>query len=780
MADGSITLNPGIGGDILDTETIDRADGATVERERIVIAGPGVEQYLDINESGAAAVRLEQSVDAGNTQVVSSAEASPGSPWIGSWTSTRDLGIVRLLTVLASSSAAVGGTFTFEFSETGAEVGLGTAPISETRPIGDFDTVRDFDLINAGAYYRVAFEPATALGAELVFVTTTLRRQNDGAFVRLANQEIEEANAAMGQTFVYPKAFLASTGKSINIRADELGSMYVVDERQVVTQSGSSFTESIRDDISISFDADEGALEITRKVEDEGNSSPSASISHDTTEGQVVIATGGVAGAVAYYQSQKRLIYEAGHELAGEQTIEVDTTNLTGDAMVEWGLAISDGSGNTYNHVGYRLTAAGLFAVRKKNGVDQSVVAQTAFNRDKLDGGTASRYRLAGEPVALNLANNSLWRVAFEWLGIAPPTFKIMVPAGVIVPVHVEETPGQQTGTTVPSPRLRLFVRAKEDTGGAGEITVRSGSWRGGIHTSKVVSTAAQPDGDYVDERADGLAQDRTGTDVEFTTPLAPSGVVVSDWVDTDGWNQLEILVTTDQVSATSGIQVEFTDDTSAITPSIRATQMFTFTAADVALGYATYPIPVTSDGFRIRYTNGGIAQTDFYMGVTLRKPSRPHVQRMQTGQIELTDPGSINWNRIYGYTDAGTFVSPGISDDGGQRIAILEHEVTTPPAASSTMDVRSGTATATPAVALSTAQAITGRTAVILVNRDGTRELRYATSTASLNGGIYAALPPNAGVVLPINPSVEVAVATGSGTAAYSVTQVAELQAAI
>ena len=182
----AIQLNIGVGGKVLKTATI---DGEEVQH----VAQP-------------------QSIDTGNTKTVLAADASPGSPWVGTWTRTRSLGVVRQLVVLASTRT-VGGTFTFEFGENGT-----TAVISEARVITDFTTVRDFDLINAGEFFRVKYEPATALSSHSVFVTTTNRRQNDGAFVRLANQEIEEANSAMGQTFAYQKAFDPSTGKSVNIR----------------------------------------------------------------------------------------------------------------------------------------------------------------------------------------------------------------------------------------------------------------------------------------------------------------------------------------------------------------------------------------------------------------------------------------------------------------------------------------------------------------------------------------------------------------------------------
>lgn len=169
-------------------------------------------------------VRQGQRSSTLNSQEVTATEAQPGVPWVGGWELTRDAAITRLLTVLAATDPTIGGTFTFEFSEDGI-----TATISEERPITDFDTVRDFDLINAGAYYRVKFEPAAPLVTESVFINTTLRTFYDGAFVRLGNQELEEINAALPANFAYLKGF-RTNGKSIGITATRGGAVLTASE----------------------------------------------------------------------------------------------------------------------------------------------------------------------------------------------------------------------------------------------------------------------------------------------------------------------------------------------------------------------------------------------------------------------------------------------------------------------------------------------------------------------------------------------------------------------
>lgn len=416
-----------------------------------------------------------QSVDSGNTATRTSTNGA--TQFVGTWTSTRSAGVVRLLTVLASTvSSGLGGTFVFEFSEDAA-----TALISESRIISDFSTVRDFDLINAGAYYRVKFTPDRALtGAEKVFITTTLRTQNDGAFVRLAGQQIEEANAAMGQTFAFLKAFDERTGKSRNIRPSPTGAIYTSEERTFVTESGSLDTESVRDDISLSFSRDNYAVGVTKLVD---HSTAGATASQDATSGRIKFATSATSGKTAYFESADIAVYEPGHMIRGEQTIYV-TPALAGTAKVEWGFGEDDGTGGILNGVGWGLDVTGLYVWRIVAGSYASKVYQSSFNYDKLDGTASSRFRKISGVVAFDSTKNTLYAVNYEWLGIAPPAYRIQNPTGQFVTAHIEETSNQISGTTLPEPGLSLFVRVTNGNQ-ATDYNVYSGSWRGGIYTSK-------------------------------------------------------------------------------------------------------------------------------------------------------------------------------------------------------------------------------------------------------------------------------------------------------
>lgn len=132
---------------------------------------------------------------------------------------------------------------------------------------------------------------------------------------------------------------------------------------------------------------------------------------------------------------------------------------------------------------------------------------------------------------------------------------------------------------------------------------------------SRNVSVGKKPDGDYVNVPADGSA-------FSTTTNLLATSDYTSSWVDTDGWNSIEIFITADQESAEDGIVIEFTDDSGADTPIVRGNRKFTYTANNVEKGSVVYRVAPVLDGFRIRYTNGTVDQTSFYLDATLKTNS--------------------------------------------------------------------------------------------------------------------------------------------------------------
>ncbi len=127
------------------------------------------------------------------------------------------------------------------------------------------------------------------------------------------------------------------------------------------------------------------------------------------------------------------------------------------------------------------------------------------------------------------------------------------------------------------------------------------------------IQRGKQPDGDYVAQPADGSA-------FNTNTPLLSGEEYTSAWYDTDGWNCIELFVSSDVQSSGQGIIVEYSDDIQASpSPTIRATLELEFNQTHVNHGYAIFNIPPALDGFRLRYVNNSHDQTEFYMDATLK-----------------------------------------------------------------------------------------------------------------------------------------------------------------
>lgn len=116
------------------------------------------------------------------------------------------------------------------------------------------------------------------------------------------------------------------------------------------------------------------------------------------------------------------------------------------------------------------------------------------------------------------------------------------------------------------------------------------------------------------------------------------SGVYISDWRDTDGWNSIECFFHSDVASKSLGIYIEFTEDANADTPVVQATRKFTFDSSDVDRGFKDFHIRPILDGFRFIYVNGNTTQTEFLVDATLKVNSENLLfnngQALQTGDF--------------------------------------------------------------------------------------------------------------------------------------------------
>lgn len=541
------------------------------------------------------------SYDTGNSKLYLPADGT--ATFVGTAFDTRNLSdstvrrIAAQQIVLASNVASgLGGTFIFQYGPDGI-----SWPISESRTIVNFATIRDLTLQNAGNFFRVQFIPSRALvGGEFIALDVTQWFIAPPDFVRLANQEIEEANAAMGQQFSYLKAFNAITGKSTNIRPTATGALRVADDRLSISQSGALRVTGIRDDISIHFFDSTHVGELGGIYSD---GSVGGTVTADATEGRAVFAVPATANKTCIYRSEKTAVYSPGHTIRGEQTIVVSALP-TGTGFIEWGF------GDGINSVAWRLTSAGLFAIRRKNSILVDAIAQASWNRDRCLGDVGSQFVFNFNPQVLNVLKNNRYIQEYEWLGVAPPQFSLVSPDATPLIAHTMEFPNQNVGTTISNPELPLYIHIANDAG-AQALSVSCGSWRAGTHTNNVVISGLRPDGSYADVRATG----------EYTfnpvpAPLGINAIWTSEVIDVRSYPSATVVITADQVSKDGGVKFQWSDTPNFAT--IRFQEIATFLTGNIASGYST-ELKNKGSYFRLSFENNSAnAQTAFYVGLIL------------------------------------------------------------------------------------------------------------------------------------------------------------------
>ncbi|MFT6765180.1 MAG: hypothetical protein ACJAZS_000047 [Alteromonas naphthalenivorans] len=168
---------------------------------------------------------------------------------------------------------------------------------------------------------------------------------------------------------------------------------------------------------------------------------------------------------------------------------------------------------------------------------------------------------------------------------------------------------------------------------------------------TRSIGVGQQPDGDFVNTPADGSAFNNVS---DGTTTLIANAIYTSAWTDTDGFNFIELFITTDVISATNGIEVQFTDDVQT-GQTIQFTRLYTFSSTDISTGYKKITIPTALDGFRVKYTNGGTGQANFYLEATLKVNGILDTVRLNTG---LTDDSEAQLSRsvLVGKNSAGDY----------------------------------------------------------------------------------------------------------------------------
>jgi hypothetical protein len=249
------------------------------------------------------------------------------------------------------------------------------------------------------------------------------------------------------------------------------------------------------------------------------------------------------------------------------------------------------------------------------------------------------------------------------------------------------------TGQTI-SPNLPALINISKSSSDSTDIQMVCGCWGGGIVGN--IPVGQQPDGDYVSAKATGATYDMDGNVVLTTTPLTASSTYTSGWVDTDGWGEFELVIATDQVSATDGISISFTDNTQAASPTTRRTITRTFDANAVSSGSTRITFPPEIDGMQISYTNGGTNQGSFFLACTSRSIPSAQLSIQLSDNISATDSAIVMRGPLDAENDSAQWSSIKRSDSGGLRVSIKEQEAELMSKATDTQSQTSLTASST------------------------------------------------------------------------------------
>lgn len=372
-------------------------------------------------------------------------------------------------------------------------------------------------------------------------------------------------------------------------------------------------------------------------------------------QGHAVFKTGADASVEYHLRSFHKIDYYSFHSLYLAMTPAwvVPPTGVDDRALV--GLSVGEDDGFC---IGYKGSQFGIAHFR--NGSEEAFIPQSGFD-DPLDGTGASGFVLDHTKIRVFL-------LEFGWLGSAPTKFWLQTTDGNIIKFHTIRHDSARPSTTTPA--LYATVLLRKAASDATDVELRLGCFAGGIVGNVTVSQ--QPDGEFKPSKADGSA---------FTnsTPLLASGVFESEWVDTDGWTAMELFIKADQVSASDGIEIEYTEDSNQPSPVVRGSEKFTFTAEDVTRGQLVIRRANIMDGFRVRYTNGGTNQGAFFIAATLRvHPNSIPVNTLES-EISDTSPAGMVRSGIFAKNDLGSRALIGRGPLGGFRVSVREHEAETP-----------------------------------------------------------------------------------------------------
>lgn len=246
---------------------------------------------------------------------------------------------------------------------------------------------------------------------------------------------------------------------------------------------------------------------------------------------------------------------------------------------------------------------------------------------------------------------------------------------------------------------------------------------------TRSVFAGLNPNMDFTNERIGGSL-----TNSPTPSLLNPSGVYTSDWYPSTGFVSIALLITTDQVSAGNGIEVQFSLDGSTVH---RRTQR-TYSASDVTNGSKFVAFANQGNYFRLIYTNGGVTQTVFSLGFRMNTTAIQQAVDGVEADISPVSSATMVRNVLAAKSDAGVYGNVTRSTvAGGLRVSIAEAEVDVPIKALTTFSTGQATVSSSTTPVAIISSPLSGRkTFTIKALAGNTKKVYVGTSGVTTGNG--------------------------------------------
>lgn len=224
-----------------------------------------------------------------------------------------------------------------------------------------------------------------------------------------------------------------------------------------ISQKGELLTGTNIDDVDINFQYTIRSAETVTTVTGTGV------VSHPGAAASYAELSPGAGVGSAQLVSRAPVRYRAGHEVYCELSHVFRTPEAN---LNQWFGFINDSDRWVFGYQGLDL------GVLFREGGNDTFIARTAFNLDKLDGTGPSGYTI--DPETINVT-----RCAFVWHGGLPLTIEVQV-GQQWHPVHVLDFSNVIDETHLNNPNLPIGGLIERTSGTGTADAMRTGSWRGG------------------------------------------------------------------------------------------------------------------------------------------------------------------------------------------------------------------------------------------------------------------------------------------------------------